>query len=122
MELQSSERQMPAFRKSESGSAVGESAVEQAHIDAAELFDAAMTGAGLRNPEVAHLCGVSESLVQKWRQRDTRACPSFVQMLCLPPAFHIALFRAQNTRQGLGRAALARLMDAAGDLAVVLEA
>ena len=80
MEVPKSEQPTGVFRKSESGNAAGESSLDQAYIDASALFDAAVIVAGLRNPEIAHLCGVSESLVQKWRSRDTRACPSFVQI------------------------------------------
>ena len=40
-------------------------------------------------------------------------------MLLLPASFHIALHRVMNRRYGFGRAALKRLLDAAGDLAVV---
>lgn len=95
---------------------------EQAGPDvlAAELFDQACRAAGLENKDVAHLCGVSVSLVEKWRQKDTRGCPSFLQMLLLPPGFHVALHRAMNAQFGFGRAALLDLLDAVGRLAVNL--
>lgn len=88
---------------------------------ASDLFDEALTAAGLTTQEVAHILGVSESLVQKMRSRDSRGCPSFVQMLRLPPAFHLELHRAMNRRFGFGRAALRRLIETVGDLAVVIE-
>lgn len=108
-----------AFRKSEDGG----------YVLASELFDAAMAvlehpdrkGTRLNNKDVADLCGVSESLVHKWRSSDQRACPSFAQMLCLPPAFHLELHRAMNRRFGFGRAALAQLLEAAGALALFVE-
>lgn len=111
-EVRSSERAEPAFRKTESD----ESAVDRGYILAAELFDAAMenTRPELANKEVSHLCGVSVSLVEKWRKPDTRACPSLMQMLLLPPAFHYALHKEMNRRFGFGRAALRDLLDAVG--------
>ena len=118
MEVRRSEPKTSAFRNSEH-EADGLGKAEQL---AAILLDEAIENAGLTNKEVAHLCGVSVSLVEKWRKADARGCPSFVQMLCLPAAFHIALYRVQNKRFGYGRAALARLIDAASDLALVTEA
>lgn len=88
-------------------------------VVASDLFDAACDLARLENKDIAHLCGVSVSLVEKWRSREARGCPSFVQMLKLPATFHIALFRVMNSQQGYGRAALRDLLDAAGALAVV---
>lgn len=93
--------------------------VRKAERDAAELFDAALTRAKLGNKEVAHLCGVSPSLVEKWRKADSPNRPSFVQMLLLPPSFQLELHRAMNARFGFGRAALVDLLDAVGRLAVV---
>lgn len=88
---------------------------------AAELLHAAITAATLTNQEVAHLCGVSENLVEKWRSTHSRGCPSFAQMLCLPPRFHWELHRAMNRRYGFGRQALLELLAAAGSLAMVIE-
>lgn len=88
------------------------------HI-AAELLDDAFTRAGLTNKEIAHLCGVSVSLVEKWRSTEARGCPSFVQMLLLPPVFHLSLHKAMNARFGYARAALLDLIEAAGALAVL---
>ena len=122
--LQGSEHQPVVLRKSEQASnalRTAEQADDSSRI-AAELFDAAVVASKLRNPEIAHLIGVSESLVQKWRSAETRECPSFVQMLRLPPAFHIELHRAMNKRFGFGRAALNRLLDAVSDLSLVVEA
>ena len=117
LELRGSEPQGSTFRSSEPNSeALGSS--EQL---AAELLHAAFKRAGLDNKDIAHLCGVSQSLVEKWRSTEARGCPSFVQMLCLPPSFHISLHREMNARFGFGRAALARLIGAAEDLALVME-
>lgn len=118
MPLRASEQAASAFRKSEQA---GESLGTSEHL-AAALLDEAMENAGLTNKEVAHLCDVSVSLVEKWRSTEARGCPSFVQMLCLPPAFHLELQRAMNRRFGFGRAALMQLLEAAGSLALITEA
>jgi len=93
--------------------------VSQSSELAARWFDEALTRAGLESKEVAHLLGVSVSLVDKWRSTNEQRCPSFVQMLCLPPRFHFELHRVMNRHFGFGRAALARVIEAAGDLAAV---
>jgi hypothetical protein len=93
----------------------------QAHAVAAELFDEALTAAKLTSQEAAYLLSVSESLVRRMRSPNARERVSFTQMLRLPPAFHVELHRAMNRRFGFGRQALARLLDAVGDLALVLE-
>lgn len=85
---------------------------------AAELFDEALREARIETGEVAYLLGISESLVRRMRSKDARERVSFVQMLRLPPTFHIELHRAMNRRFGFGRAALRRLLDAVGDLVV----
>lgn len=106
-----------AFRKSEQADGpLGKS--EQL---AAELLDEAFGCAGLANKETAHLCGVSVSMVEKWRSSEARGCPSFVQLLLLPPSFHIALHKSMNKRFGFGRAAMADLLEAVGSLAMVVE-
>lgn len=107
--LRTSEQLKVPFRSSEQPDAL-----------AAELLNAAFDAAGLENKDIAHLCGVSVSLVEKWRSPEARGCPSFLQMLCLPPSFHLALNRAMDKRFGFGRSALLDLLDAAGRLAVNL--
>lgn len=115
MELRSAESQRAGFRKSEPL----DDRFRESERDAAVLLDESFTLARLENKEIAHLCGVSVSLVEKWRKPDVKGCPSFAQMLRLPPAFHIALHRVLNRRYGFGRAALGRVLDALGDLAFV---
>lgn len=88
----------------------------------AQLVDEAITEARLTSQEVAHLTGVSESLVNRWRSANYRECPSFTQLLRLPPAFHFELHRAMNRRFGFGRLLLRRLLDDVADLALVTEA
>lgn len=118
VEVRGSEQPKATFRKSEQDAEpFGRS--EQL---AAKLLDAAFEAAGLDNKEIAHLCGVSVSLVEKWRSTEARGCPSFVQLLCLPPSFHIALHRQMNRKFGFGRAAVARLLGAVEDLVLVVEA
>lgn len=117
MELRKSELERDGFRKSEPL----EGEFRESEQVAALVIDEAFTLAGLQNKEIAHLCGISVSLVEKWRKPDVKGCPSFAQMLRLPPAFHIALHRVLNRRYGFGRAALGRVLDALGDLAFVGE-
>src|SRR5688572_7529087 len=89
--LQTSEQLKATFRKSEqpipasteTASAFRTSEPQDAALGnaeqlAAELLDEAFTRAGLENKEIAHLCGVSVSLVEKWRSREARGCPSLV--------------------------------------------
>lgn len=92
--------------------------IDAARELAAMLFDEALTTARITTSEVAYLFDVSESLVRRMRSRDARERASLVQMLLLPPAFHIAMQRAMNKRFGLGKAALLDLLDAVGRLAV----
>ena len=88
---------------------------------ASEIFDEALAEAKVTTAEVAFLFGVSESVVRRMRSKDARERVSFGQMLRLPLRFHVELHRAMNRRFGLGRFALQRLLDAAGDLAVAVE-
>lgn len=93
---------------------------DDASILAAELFDQALTEAGITNDEAAYLLGVSASLVRRMRSRDARERASFVQLLRLPFSFHVALHRVMNRRLGLGRAMLREVLDALGCLAAVV--
>lgn len=142
MEVPRPERSAADFRSAESrdpsrGSTVSrESAFRQAEADpgscrgsepdsydlAAELFRAALADpkCNLTIKEVAHLLGVSTSLVEKWARPGARACPSFAQMLRLPLRFHLALRRAMDRRFGFSRAALLDLLEAAGALALAV--
>lgn len=117
MPLGVSEQAAVSFRNSEQGP----EAFAQSEQFASELLHEAFDAARLENKEIAHLCGVSVSLVEKWRSSEARGCPSFAQLLRLPPTFHLALHRAMNRRFGFGRAALAQLLEAAGALALVVE-
>lgn len=114
MELRDSERPQPSFRNSEQA----EAALSESEQGAARIFDQAVEAAGLTNKDVAHLCGVSVSLVEKWRSTEQRGAPSFVQMLMLPPSFHWHLHRALNRRFGFGKAALSQVLEGLGMLAV----
>ena len=117
VEVRRSDNASDAVRNSDSVEQAGGNADKTAN--SAAILDEAFKSAGLDSKEIAHLCGVSVSLVDKWRSTTEDRAPSFAQMLLLPPSFHIALHRVMNRRYGFGRAALARLLDAAGDLAVV---
>lgn len=88
---------------------------------AAQLFDEALTQASITSQEAAYCIGVSDALVRRWRLVDHRERPSFVQLLCLPPAFHLEMNRAISRRFGFGRAALAQVLEGLGDLALAVE-
>lgn len=91
---------------------------EQAELLAAEVFDEALTAAGIGTEQAGLIIGVSKGLVSKWRSKAYRERPSYAQMLRLPATFHLAMNRIVSRRFGFARAALRTLMDAAGDLAV----
>jgi hypothetical protein len=110
-----------SFRKSESDDA----AFQSSESDSARLSSALLKGsfdrAGLTPKDVAHICGVSRSLVDKWLDPDVISAPSFIQLLRLPPSFHLALNREVSKHYGFGREALLRAIYALGDLAMALE-
>jgi hypothetical protein len=87
---------------------------------AARMLDEAFTAAGLDTKEIAHLCDVTPSLVEKWRSTEQRGCPSFAQLLMLPPSFHFQLHRAMNRHYGFGRQLLARVLDDLGAVALAV--
>jgi hypothetical protein len=89
---------------------------------ASMMFDRAIENAHLTTAEVAYLFGVSESVVRRMRSKDARERVAFGQLLRLPPVFHIELSKLLNEHFGFRRAALLRLLDAVGDLAVAVEA
>lgn len=95
--------------------------VGEADAAAARLFDEVLTAAKLSSQEVAHLLGVSESLVRKMRSPNARERVALSHLLQLPLSFHLEFHRAMNRRSGLGRQLLRGVLDALGDLAVVLE-
>ena len=117
MELRKTEQDDPAFRTSEQD----ESVLRKAEREASQLFDQACEMAGLENKEIAHLLGVSVSLVEKWRSTEQRGGPSFVQMLLLPTSFHFALHKVMNRRHGYGREALREIIESLGTLSMVVE-
>jgi transcriptional regulator with XRE-family HTH domain len=90
----------------------------------ADLLDGAITAAGLDNKEVAYVLGVSRSLVEKWRSKDQRGSPSFLQLWDLGtvhPPFAFELHRAINKRcSRLGLQALARIITDLGALAMAV--
>jgi hypothetical protein len=93
---------------------------EQAGILAAEVLDEALIMSGIGTEQAALTIGVSTGMVSKWRSATYRERPSYAQLLQLPPEFHLAMNRIVSRRFGFARAALAMLMDAAGDLAVAI--
>ena len=117
MELRKSEPSGDLFRNSEHDP----DGFRKSEQFAAELLHEALKVAGLDNKDIAYLCGVSQSLVEKWRSTEARGCPSYAQLLCLPASFHIALFRLMNKKLGLGRALIADVLQDVSLLALAVE-
>lgn len=116
------------FRRSEPDSEAFRSSERQlperdadAYRASAELFDAACRRAQLDRKEIAHLLGISQSLVDKWASPNERACPSHPQMLRLPLSFHLALWWAMNRRYGIARALVGELFSAFAGMAIASE-
>lgn len=76
---------------------------------------------GLQRKEVAELLGVSTNLVDRWCNPNEPACPSDIQMLCMPWAFHLARHRVMNKRFGFWRASIARVFESLGDAVLGFE-
>jgi hypothetical protein len=93
---------------------------QQPEVLSAQLLNDALEAAHITSYEVGQLVGVSESLVNRWRSPNHRECPSFVQLLKLPPSFHFQLHRAMNRHYGFGRQLLARVLDDLGAVAVAV--
>ena len=98
-----------------------ELSAEQAHALSAEVFAEAMDIVPKIEPKVAAaLCGVSVSMVYRWRSTEHRERPSYSQLLRLGPEFALRMNRIESRRFGHVRRALMNLMDAAGDLAMAV--
>lgn len=121
-ERRNAERRGPSLVRRSMPSGASDLRAEEADRLASELFDQALSDAGLTTKEVAYLLGVSDSLVMRMRSPEIRGRVSFTQLLRLPPAFHIALHRRLNARFGFGRAALRDLLEGLGTLALLTEA
>jgi hypothetical protein len=93
---------------------------QEPEVLSAQLLDAALKDAHITSYEVGQLVGVSESLVTRWRSPHHRECPSFVQLLKLPPSFHFELHRAMNRHYGFGRQLLARVLEDLGAVALAV--
>ncbi len=94
---------------------------DPASVLASELFDAALTDARITSGEVAHLLGISESLVNRMRSPNYREGVSFTQLLRLPIEFHWQLHKVMSRRLGLRKRAVAELLDAVGSIALVVD-
>jgi transcriptional regulator with XRE-family HTH domain len=91
--------------------------VAQAGALVASVVDEAAIRAGLSNDDLASLCGVSKSLVSRWRSPHYKERPSLAQLFLLPLTFQHALHKVLGFRFGVRRAAMAALLDAVADLA-----
>jgi hypothetical protein len=85
-------------------------------------FDEACIRAGLSNKAIAATCGLaSDSMVTRWRNHETKDCPSLVQILKLGPDFCRLMYRGFSRRYGWGSKALLDLGRAVGELAAHVE-
>lgn len=85
-------------------------------------FDEACIRAGLSNKAVASTVGISsDSMVTRWRNPETKDCPSLVQILKLGPDFSRLMYRGLSRRYGWGQKALLDLGRAVGELAQHVE-
>lgn len=100
---------------------------ESAQALSAEIFDESLRTTrigkviGLERKEVAALLGVSKNLVDRWCNPNEPHCPSDVQMLCMPWAFHLARHRIMSKRFGFWRSAIATVMQSIGEVALGCE-
>jgi hypothetical protein len=85
---------------------------------AATIFSNALESARITRDEAAYLFGVSRSLVDKMTTGEK--APSLVQLLMLPPQFHLALIRELDAHFGLGRSVLAQVQQAIGTLGLLV--
>ncbi len=86
-------------------------------MKASVLFDMACIRFGEKNLTLALTCGVSESLVIRWRNPHQRELPSIGQVFALGPEF-LRLFKAEQSRHfKWGTTALLDVVKAVGELA-----
>lgn len=86
-------------------------------IRASVLFDMACIRFGEKNSTLAAMCGVSESLVSRWRKPNQRELPSIGQVFALGSEF-LRLFKAEQSKCfGWGTTALMDVVKAVGELA-----
>lgn len=122
MEVRKTDPSGTAIRKSDQeNQSVRASDREAAEARAAAMFSRALDAAGITRDEAGYLMGgISRSLVDKMCSPTERQCPSLVQLLLLPPQFHLALIQELDGHFGLGRAVLARVQQAVGTLALLV--
>jgi hypothetical protein len=113
MEVRKADRDPAVVRKTDQ-------ARESAESLAATIFDAALKSAGIERGEAAYLFGVSTSMVDKMCSPNERQAPSLIQLLMMPPHFHIALIKELDKHFGLGRALLARVQESLGTLGLLV--
>ena len=105
----------------ESVSETNQTGRQAAEILAAAIFSAALDAAGITRDEAAFLMGrVTRSMVDQMCSKTVPKAPSLIQLLMLPPSFHIALIQELDTHFGLGRAVLARVQQTLGTLSLLV--
>lgn len=131
MELRNPEREGRAFRKSEQPSSDHSQRAaqfrnseptdeslriqEQRIAQCSVLYDRALKKAEIESQQIADLFAVSVSLVDKWRNPNERACPSFWQIEAHPIEFHLAVEEIRRERPEYLRVLMARAWLALSD-------
>lgn len=126
MEVRSSNHQDASVRKSHQGpdAVVKPHQIDRnaAEILAATIFDNALESAGITRDEAAFLMGqISRSMVDQMCSTSAPKSPSLIQLLMLPPQFHVALIQELDKHFSLGRALLARAQQALGTLGLLVK-
>lgn len=122
MEVRKADQVGAVVRKSDQEDrAVRNTDREASEALAATMFSAALDASGITRDEAGFLMGgISRSLVDKMCSPTERQCPSLIQLLLLPPSFHIALIQELDKHFGLGRAMLARVQQSLGALGLLV--
>lgn len=118
--LRSDHDAAPVRKPDHADQAVRNTDREAAEALASTIFSNALQAAGIEHGEAAYLLGVSASMVDKMCSPNERQAPSFVQLLLLPPSFHLALIKELDKHFGLGRALLARVQESLGTLGLLV--
>lgn len=92
-----------------------------AEILAASMFSNALDAANISRDEAAFLMGgITRSMVDQMCSTTVPKAPSLIQLLLLPPTFHLALIKELDKHYGLGRALLARVQESLGTLGLLV--
>jgi hypothetical protein len=120
-EVRSPNQLKASVRKSHQAEEAVRNDRESADALAAAIFTHALESAGITRDEAAYLMGgISRSMVDQMCAPTVAKAPSLVQLLLLPPQFHLALIRELDAHFGLGRSVLAQVQQAIGTLGLLV--